>query len=110
MFAKLLAVGCCQSMNLLLPVSEVGITGHTNTEKHQPLLKLNIYEVTIVDFNNCFVLTSAVFGTEINSLIRRPTGCWHRVIFECMCWCTVLKSETRCFTEHHLGAAKSQLH
>jgi hypothetical protein len=41
----------------------------------------------------------------INSLIRGPGGCWHMVIFEHTCCCTVWKTDFY-FSEHHLGQTR----
>jgi len=41
-------------MNILLPVSAVGVTRHINTEKLQPLNRMNIHYITIVDITPLF--------------------------------------------------------
>jgi hypothetical protein len=41
-------------MNILLPASGFGVTRHFNTEKLQPLNRLNIHYITIVDITPLF--------------------------------------------------------
>jgi hypothetical protein len=59
---------------------------------------------------DCFIVAycsnaKGMTHITINSSIFRPAGCWHTVIYEHICCCTVWKTDFY-FSEHHLGQTR----